>query len=66
MNKIETISGYLIERCGIREATPGQKCRCPVCGFDLFSIKSNDEVGKCFNTRCQKTISVGYLRNIYG
>jgi hypothetical protein len=53
MKKI--VTEILFDQYGIH-AKPGMKIKCPFCGHESFSVKSDNTVGKCFHPTCEKYI----------
>lgn len=50
-----TVTQILRESHSIR-VKPGGKVPCPFCGHHTFSVKDNNEIGKCFHPTCEKVI----------
>lgn len=58
---MQSVSDILSSEYGIT-AVPGRKCECPFCHKKSFSIKQNDEFGRCFHPVCGRSIVVNAER----
>lgn len=57
---MDSVSNYLKQTYDI-DIKPGKKGKCFKCGKDTFSIKPDDQFGKCFHPKCDGKINASNM-----